>query len=386
MLDLGASYAHRELDHSIFQYIDQRTDDVNGFARLTLEGEIGGLCNRLVAGGTLGFGTYDSRRYLNLGGHPGRLTASSTDRARSHSATLQNTLHILPDLALVAGLQLGEAYRASRDRFLSDGDQSGSATYRYANPQIGLLWEVTPEAQVFTNLAWATEPPTIGDLTPLAARGFSALKAQRARTIEIGTRGKHGGLDWEVAAYRASIRDEIQLFDPTGTGASLALNADRTIHQGIEAALSWIILRDLASPGTGDSLTLRQAYSFNDFHFDGDAAYGDNQLPGAPRHLYRAELRYRHPSGTSMAPTLEWVPQGFFVDYANTVKTNAYALLGLRAAWDFENGLSVFAEGRNLTDKKYISSASVAPVAAPNAALFEPGFGRSLYAGLQFWF
>ena len=133
-------------------------------------------------------------------------------------------------------------------------------------------------------------------------------------------------------------------------------------------------------------MTLRQAYAFSDFRFDGDRVYRDNQLPGAPRHLLRAELRYRHPSGATVAPTVEWVPEGFFVDNANTVRTSAYALIGLRAGWDFENGLSLFAEGRNLTDRRYISNASVAPVAAPNAALFEPGFGRSVYGGVQFRF
>jgi iron complex outermembrane receptor protein len=384
VLEAGASFVHRELDHPIFQYLDQRTDDVNGYARLTLDGSLGGMRNRLVAAGTLGLGSYDSRRYVNNGGHAGRLTYSSTDRARTNTLTLQDTLHVLPDLALVAGLQLGEAYRASRDRFLSDGDGSGSTTYRYANPQLGLIWDITPGVQGFANLTWATEPPTISDLTPLAARGFSSLKAQRARTLEVGTRGRQGGLEWEVAAYRASIRDEIQLFDPTGTGATLAQNADRTIHQGVEAALSWTLLRDLAD--ARDSLTLRQAYAFNDFRFDGDARYGDNLLPGAPRHLYRAELRYRHPAGFSLAPNIEWVPQGFPVDNANTLKTNAYAILGLRAGWDFENGLSIFAEGRNLADRKYISSAAVTTIAAPNAALFEPGFGRSVYGGVQFRF
>ena len=66
--------------------------------------------------------------------------------------------------------------------------------------------------------------------------------------------------------------------------------------------------------------------------------------------------------------------------------SDAYALLGLRAGWDFADGLSVFAEGRNLTDRRYISSASVAPVATPASALFEPGFGRSVYAGVQYRF
>ena len=383
VLEGGASFVHRELDHPIFQYIDQRSDDVNGFARLTLEGEASGLRHRLVVAATTGIGATDSHRFVNNAGHAGRLTASSSDRARTNTASIQDTVYVLPSLGLVAGVQVGDAYRASRDRFLSDGDGSGSASYRYANPLVGAVWDVTPAAQAFANLSWSTEPPTITDLTPLASQGFASLRAQRARTLEIGTRGREGALQWEVAAYRAAIRDEIQLFDPTGNGASFALNAGRTLHQGVEAALAWTALRDLLP---GDTLTLRGAYTYNDFRFDGDARYGEKELPGVPRHLARAELRYRHPSGASLAPTVEWVPQGFFADNANTRRTPGYALLGLRGAWDFENGLTVFAEGRNLTDKRYIGSASVAPVATAASALYEPGFGRSVYGGVGFRF
>jgi iron complex outermembrane receptor protein len=51
-----------------------------------------------------------------------------------------------------------------------------------------------------------------------------------------------------------------------------------------------------------------------------------------------------------------------------------------------ENGFSVFVEGRNLANTRYISSAQVAPVATANSPIFEPGFGRSVYAGLQYRF
>lgn len=385
LIEVGAGFVHRELDHPIFQYIDNRTDDVNLFARATLEGTILGLRNRLVAGVNSAIGVNDANRFLNIGGRPGRLTASSVDRARTNDLHAENSLQVLPGLALIAGVQLGEAYRASRDRFLSDGDQSGAATYRWVNPRFGVLWEATPEAQVFANLSWSTEPPTLADLIPLVPQGgFSRLKAQRAVTLEIGSRGAWGDLAWEVAAYRAWLRDEIQLFSP-GPGQAFALNADRTIHQGIEAALAWTIRRDLFAPG--DRLLLRQAYTFSDFRFDRDPAFGDNELPGAPRHLYRAELRYRHPAGAYVAPNLEWVPQAFYVDNANTLKTDAYAVFGLRAGLDLAEGrLSLFAEARNLGDRRYIASASVTPRALPSQALFEPGFGRSVFAGLQYRF
>jgi iron complex outermembrane receptor protein len=138
-----------------------------------------------------------------------------------------------------------------------------------------------------------------------------------------------------------------------------------------------------AAPGR---LSLRQAYTFSDFRFDGDATYKDNELPGVPRHLFRAEMRYRHPSGAWFGPTTDWVPQAYYVDNANTQKTDSYVLFGLRAGWDFENGLSAFLEARNLGDTRYIASASVAAVANANSALYEPGTGRSVFAGLQYRF
>ena len=380
----GGSWVRRELDHPIFQYIDNHTDDLNLFLRATLEGTAAGLPNRIVLGTNFATGRNWNRRFVNLGGHPGAQTAASVDRATTADAYAENSLTVLPGLSLIAGAQLGTAWRASRDRFLADGDQSGRGSWDWVNPRLGLLWDAAPGAQLFGNLSWSTEPPTLADLVPLVPQGgFSRLKAQRAMTLEVGTRGERGDLGWEVALYRAWLRDEIQLFT-LGRGTAFALNAGRTIHQGIEAALAWTFLREALAEG--DSLALRQAYTFSDFRFDGDPVHGDNQLPGAPRHLYRAELRYAHPAGGWITPTLDWVPQAFYADNANTLKTSAYALIGLRGGWEFGNGLSAFLEARNLADRRYIASTSVTPRAVPGAALFEPGFGRAVFAGLQFRF
>ena len=38
-----------------------------------------------------------------------------------------------------------------------------------------------------------------------------------------------------------------------------------------------------------DKIWLNLAYTFNDFRFDNDPTFGNNQLPGAPRHYLRAE-------------------------------------------------------------------------------------------------
>ncbi|MDB5416215.1 MAG: TonB-dependent receptor [Rubritepida sp.] len=384
LLEFGGSYVTRQLNHPIFEFIDNQTNDFNLFARGTWDGTVVGLRNRFIGGINYAYGTTDNRRFRNVFGSRGAQTYSSQDTAQTVDAYVENSLYVLPRLAIVTGVSGGQATRASDNRL--NAALSGSGSWNWINPRAGLLWQATPTVQAYGNVTWSTEPPTLSDLVSLVPLGgFSLLKAQRATTLEVGTRGTVGRFGFEVAAYRSWIDKEIQLFVGQTSGTSFARNADSTIHQGIELAGTAVAGRSLISEG--DSVTLRGAYTFSDFRFDGDATYGGNQLPGAPRHVLRAEARYRHPAGFWIAPNVDYVPEGFFVDNANTTRTDSYTLIGLRAGADFLDGrLGVFLEGRNLADRRYIGSASVAPVAAPNAALFEPGFGRSAYAGARFRF
>ena len=72
-----------------------------------------------------------------------------------------------------------------------------------------------------------------------------------------------------------------------------AFNATPTIHQGIEAGLN---TRLWENP-QGDQVRLRQVYTLNDFYYRNDDTFGDNQLPGIPKHVYQGELQYQHHSG-----------------------------------------------------------------------------------------
>ena len=233
------------------------------------------------------------------------------------------------------------------------------------------------------NLSRSGEAPTFGELNFTNAT-LSDTDAQYATTLEIGTRGAREDLTWDFAIYRAHIENEFQYFD-LGGGQYSVTNADKTIHQGVEAALGWAPVKGLFTTGSAeDKLWINTAYTFSDFRFDGDSAWGDNELPGAPRHFLRAELLYKSPLGFYAGPNVEWVPEAYYVDNANTQKTEDYALLGFRAGYDITENFSFFVDARNLTDEKYIASASVAAVATSSSALYEPGIGRSVYAGLRF--
>jgi iron complex outermembrane receptor protein len=161
-------------------------------------------------------------------------------------------------------------------------------------------------------------------------------------------------------------------------------NADKTVHQGLEIGFGVAVVQSIFVEGDrADKVWLQTAYTFSDFFFDDDATFGDNALPGAPRHLLTAELLYKHPSGFYLGPNVEWVPEAYYADSANTLKTDAYAIWGAKIGFDNGGPVTAYLEGRNLSDTAYIASTSIIDRAAADSPLFEPGTGRAVYGGVQ---
>lgn len=386
VVDFGAFGVDRHLMHPIFQWLDYRYQDYGGFAKVTDDRIIGGYRNRLVAGVNLLNGRIDNKQYVNVAGNKGALASSSLDKSTNTSVYIEDSFYFLQNVALVGGTQFLHATRDRRDRFLSDGDQSGSTEFNLWSPKGGLLWQIDPNWQAFANVSRSAEVPSFGESASgpgIPTIPFTSIRPQRATTYEIGTRGRRPDVTWDLSLYRAEIKDEL-LCLYSAFGNCNVTNADRTLHQGVEAGLGVTLFKHLFErAGAPDRLWLNMAYTLNDFRFDGDAKFGNNLLPGAPRHYLRAELLYKNPNGFYMGPNVEWVPQAYYVDSANTLQTEPYALLGLKAGIDNGGPYSIYIEGRNLLDKTYIASASIIDKANANSPLFEPGTGRAVYAGFK---
>jgi iron complex outermembrane receptor protein len=388
-VEVGGFIVDRHLMHPIFQWLDYQYEDYGGFARMTDERVINGFKNRLIVGVNLHNGELDNKQFENNtpgSATKGKLLSSSLDESKNASAYLENSFFFLPDVALVAGTQFLHATRDRADRFIFDGDQSGRTEFNLWSPKLGLLWNVDKTWQVFANISRSAEVPSFGESSTAAKPpiDFTQIKAQTATTYEIGTRGRRPDFTWDLAAYRAEINNELQCLY-SSFGNCQVVNADATVHQGIEVGFGAAIVKSMLAHGPApDKLWLNVAYTLNDVRFDNDSAFGDNILPGAPRHFFRGELLYKHPSGVFFGPNVEWVPQAYYVDSANTTKTAAYAIWGLKLGFDNGGPISAYVEGRNLSDEAYIASASIIDVANAGSALFEPGTGRAVFAGVRY--
>ena len=121
-----------------------------------------------------------------------------------------------------------------------------------------------------------------------------------------------------------------------------------------------------------DTITVRTAYTWSLFKFTDDVHGGGvgtqkflvakdgNRVPGAPRAptcrgntamtIRRDFLSRRILNGSSA---------GYYVDSLNTAKNSAYFIANLKAGYNYSKNLSIFAEGRNLSDQTYAGAVVV---------------------------
>ncbi len=300
----------------------------------------------------------------NLSGHRGAKTKDQFNISTNVGAYAEDQFDIVPTFTAVVGGRAQYATREVRDRFLSDGNQSDSVDFFSFAPKFGFLWRVAPTIQVFGNASKSYEPPLMLELTAPGQIGgdLSQLEAQKAWQFEVGTRGTFADrVTWDVALYDIELWDEITNVNVQPfPGAPFTIprfnNIDRSRHSGVEFGASAVLVRDAAKSmglgDMGDTLATRVAYTYSRFVFVDDPVFNNNYIPGAPQHFIRGELRYDHFSGFWIAPSVEWVPAGYFVNSENTVKTPSYALGNVRMGFDLKPpiNLSVFFEARNLAN------------------------------------
>jgi iron complex outermembrane recepter protein len=400
-LEWSTQLNYQDLDHPLaFAVIDDTTYSWSSELRWTLAAPLFGHGNRLTAGLQYAGTQQIDANFANVLGNRGAKTKDQINQATNLGVYAEDQFDVTPAFTVVLGGRGQYSIRAVRDRFTmrdgagdTDGNDSDSVDFLSASPRVGFVWRVGPTAQVFGNASQAYEPPLLLELTaPGQLQGnLSQLAAQKSWQFEVGTRGNVGKrLAWDLAFYDIELWDEIQNvnvqpFPFAPFTIPRFRNIDRSRHTGAEVGLTALLLEDLAKRvglgSAGDSLSARTSYTWSRFVFVNDANFGNNDLPGAPRHFILAELRYEHASGFWFAPGVEVVPHGYFVNSENDARTQAYTLFNVKLGYDYKPwNLGVFFEARNLTDVTYSSSVQVD---ASNRRFYEPGDARAFYGGIQ---
>lgn len=385
-LEVSPYLQYRDIVHPIFRVLDQVSLDLGAEVRYENLAPLAGRASRFTAGFQPAWGEIDNRHFENVAGQPGDLAKDQTDGASSLAFYLDEVLEVVPRLSAVVGLRYDRSRRSIEDGFLADGDQTDERDFEAWMPKVGFLYELPRlEGQVFGNVSRSFEPPLLIELNSLTVPGFVDLDAQDAWQFELGTRGRRGDLEWQIAGYDIELEDEIlnlnvRPFPDAPFTVPSYRNAPRTRHYGLEAGIDY----RAAAPAAGEDpkpFGVRLAYTLGRYEYVEDPDFEGNEIPGAPTHVVQLEAVLRHPAGLSVRPNLEWVPDDTFLDSTNTAVNDGWATFGVRGEWSLPDaGVVVFAEARNLTDEVYSPAMTVDDAAG---RYFQPADGRSLYAGVR---
>jgi iron complex outermembrane receptor protein len=349
-------------------------------------------------------GSADREYYHNRRGTRGalfgrnELDASTLAVNTGVNLPFAETFTLSPSLAFAYATRdnkdlLGSAARATYNAMngntgtVAGRDTSYSRDYAGFAPSLALSYRPVQNHMVFGAVSRNFEPPTHDDLlgtnggNPNMGPGSTGtsfvttdIKAQTGTTIEAGWRGKVGIVGFDAIAYHSWLNKEI-LSLRDAAGASLgAYNADRTRHLGAELG---------GTVQLTEQLGVRLAYTYQDFRFDDDRVRGNNQMAGAPSHLFNTVVQFDvTPEWTTQAE-VTWVPVHTPVDNMNTLWADPYATVAMRSAYAVTETFKVYGEVRNLLDKTYASSSLIVDQATANQAAFMPGDGRSFLAGVK---
>ncbi len=374
--------------------VDLDRDYGGGTLRLTRDIAFFGRPLTLNIGGEYERMAERRKGFINNNGSISDLKRNEDDYVTSIAAYAQAEWRPADRWIASAGLRANRVTFKSSDYFILPGtanlDDSGEKSYSATTPVAGLLYRIAPTASVYVNAGRGFETPTFAELAYKSSATASGLNfdlnAARSRHLEVGVKALIAErLRVNAALFDVATRDEIAIATNQGGRASFKnagrthrggfeLGAQATLPHGFEAFLAWTLLeakfRDTFTTASGTPAQIVTVAS-------------GNYLPGVPRSILYAEMRWRHaPSGFTAA--LEYQHKSrVFADDFNSQSTDAYGVVNLAAGFVQRTGNWRFSEYLrldNLGNKRYVGSVVVNDA---NLRFYEPAPGRNYMIGAQ---
>lgn len=353
------------------------------------ESVLSGLPLTWVAGLDVHRQSDQRRRYqVSFDGEVTGQTQDETQNATNAAVFAQGDLALTDQLNLSLGARLDRLRLSISDHRREDGDDSGSRTFRELSGVAGLSYRLAPQHQVYGTIGTAFESPTFTEFAnPDGSGGFNPdIEPQEALNREVGVRGVIGeGLSYDIAVFSIRVDDEILPFEQGGR--TFYENAGRTDRDGIELGMAW----ELSYAWRITSALTLADYKLREFNDEQGNDASGNRLPGLPREQWVSELEWRG-QGSRFA-ALEWQYTGdLYAENSNQTRVSDYWLLGVRAGESLrvaDQTLSLYAGIRNLLDEDYFANVRInanADRPIEERGYFEPGPGRTFYAGLEWAF
>ena len=264
-----------------------------------------------------------------------------------------------------------------RDRYTSNGNDSGSVDYRHTTPVLGLLYKLSPVLNLYASAARGFETPTLNELFYSGTgAGFNfGLKPAESTHLEAGLKAIVGsGTRINTALFQVRTTDEL-VVDSSAGGRTSYKNASKTLRQGAELSLDTTL-----GGGVSGRLALTALRAVYDQGFG--SVLAGSRLPGVPNANLFAELAWKDAAGRFGAALETVASSKIYAEDANSeIPAPGYAVVNARVNATQELGqwrFKQFVRLNNLLDRKYVGSLIVGDA---NKRYYEAAPGRNWMLG-----
>ena len=323
----------------------------------------------------------DRMRFVNENGVRGNLTLDQREEFLSFGTYLVQELSLSNQFTAMLGLRYDVIRLRATDNFLSNDDQSGSATLDNFNPTFGVIYSASDAVNIYGNISTTFETPTLNELTnnPSGLGGFNpTLVPQEATNYEIGIKGiVNNKLRYELALFTIMVEDEIVSFELEAfPGRDFFTNAGETDRKGVEASLTYNLAR---------GLNAYLNYTYSDFKYESFLSFEGNSLPGIPKHATFFALNYSRLNGLFGSLQVRNVGELFAQNNNSTIIDN-FTVVNLKLGYRYNMDdwhIEPFFGINNLFGTEYFDNIRIN---AFGSRFYEPAPTANFYGGVKVYF
>lgn len=263
-----------------------------------------------------------------------------------------------------------DGFFGTANRFYRAPDRSDQ--FADVTPKLGITHQFNPDFIGFANLSRGARAPQATDLYRMQLNQVAAeAKSEKLDSLEIGSRGRLGGVEFEVAAFY--MKKKNYFFRDSN---NYNVINGRTKHYGIE-------LEAFRTLGEHFDISASATYAIHKYDFNRDVGDINSNITSgddvdtAPRTLANVRIGYTPIDAARFE--LEWVHMGeYYTDPGNQEEYEGHDLFNLRASWDLNESLQLSGSLTNILDTRYAERADF----NRGADRYFVGEDRALNAGI----
>ena len=249
--------------------------------------------------------------------------------------------------------------RMNSGRLTESGEECGFGGCRYSRPEssvndfdnwsadIGFITDISETNQVFARVTRAYRAPQATELYRLQRnQAIADLESEQVNAVELGFRGSHDSLSYEVTAYLMRknnfIFRDVDFFN---------VSDGKTKHSGLETALSY-------TSQAGYYWNASISYASHKYDYDeiqSDININGNDIDTAPKLHFNQRLGW---ANDLTKVELEWIKaDGYFLEPTNRFSYPGHDLWHLLVSHALNNHWDMSIRVHNLLDEKYAERA-----------------------------